>query len=173
MQLKTIEIVGFKSFANKTVIDFKEGITAVVGPNGCGKSSIVDAFRWCLGEMSAKSLRSKQMLDVVFAGSTGKAPMNLAEVTLTFDNTHHLLPIDFTEVEVTRKLFRSGESEYFLNQTQCRLKDIRDLFLDTGIGEGYSILAQGEVDFVINAKAEERRELFEEAAGISKYKVRR
>ncbi|OGR79453.1 MAG: chromosome segregation protein SMC [Elusimicrobia bacterium RIFCSPLOWO2_02_FULL_39_32] len=173
MQLKTIEMVGFKSFANKTVIDFKEGITAVVGPNGCGKSNIVDAFRWCLGEMSAKSLRSKQMLDVVFAGSTGKAPMNLAEVTLTFDNTHHLLPIDFTEVEVTRKLFRSGESEYFLNQTQCRLKDIRDLFLDTGIGEGYSILAQGEVDFVINAKAEERRELFEEAAGISKYKVRR
>lgn len=173
MQLKTIEMVGFKSFANKTVIDFKEGITAVVGPNGCGKSNIVDAFRWCLGEMSAKSLRSKQMLDVVFAGSTGKAPMNLAEVTLTFDNTHHLLPIDFTEVQVSRRLYRSGESEYFLNQTQCRLKDIRDLFLDTGIGEGYSILAQGEVDFVINAKAEERRELFEEAAGISKYKVRR
>ncbi|MBI3012387.1 MAG: AAA family ATPase [Elusimicrobia bacterium] len=173
MYLKSIELVGFKSFANKTYIDLKEGVTGIVGPNGCGKSNIVDAFRWCLGEMSAKSLRSKQMLDVIFAGSSGKAAMNLSEVTLTFDNSHHILPIDFTEVQVTRRLFRSGESEYFLNKTQCRLKDIRDLFLDTGIGEGYSILAQGEVDFVINAKPEERRELFEEAAGISKYKARR
>ena len=166
-------MVGFKSFANKTAIDLKEGFTAVVGPNGCGKSNIVDALRWCLGEMSPKSLRSKQMLDVIFAGSTVKAAQNLAEVTLTFDNSHRLLATDFTEVQVTRRIFRSGESEYFLNKTQCRLKDIRDMFLDTGIGEGYSILAQGEVDFVIQSKPEERRELFEEAAGISKYKARR
>ncbi len=173
MHLKSIEMAGFKSFANRTAIDLKEGFTAVVGPNGCGKSNIVDALRWCLGEMSPKSLRSKQMLDVIFAGSSSKTAQNLAEVTLTFDNAHRLLPTDFTEVQVTRRIFRSGESEYFLNKTQCRLKDIRDLFLDTGIGEGYSILAQGEVDFVIQAKPEERRELFEEAAGISKYKARR
>lgn len=173
MYLKSIEMVGFKSFADKTTIELKEGISAIVGPNGCGKSNIVDALRWSLGEMSAKSLRSKQMLDVIFSGSAGRAPVNLSEVTLTFDNSHHLLPIDYTEVQVSRRLFRSGESQYFLNKTQCRLKDIRDLFLDTGMTEGYSILAQGEVDFVMNAKPEERRELFEEAAGISKYKVRR
>lgn len=173
MHLKSIELVGFKSFAERTFIELKEGISGVVGPNGCGKSNIVDAARWCLGEMSAKSLRSKQMQDVIFAGAAGRTALNMAEVTLTFDNAHRLLPTDYSEVQVTRKLFRSGESEYFLNKTQCRLKDIRDLFLDTGLGEGYSILAQGEVDFVINAKPEERRELFEEAAGVSKYKARR
>ena len=173
MHLKSIEMVGFKSFADRTTVELKPGISGVVGPNGCGKSNIVDRMRWCLGEMSARSLRSKQMLDVIFAGASGRAPMNLAEVTLTFDNTHKILPIDFSEIQVTRKLFRSGESEYFLNRTQCRLKDIRDLFMDTGLHEGYSILAQGEVDFVMNAKPEERRELFEEAAGISKYKARR
>src|SRR5438067_1350242 len=117
MQLKSIEMVGFKSFADKTFVDLKGGTTAIVGPNGCGKSNIVDALRWCMGEMSAKSLRSKQMLDVIFAGSSARPATNLAEVTLTFDNTHHLLPIDFTEVQVSRRLFRSGESEYFLNKT--------------------------------------------------------
>lgn len=173
MHLKSIEMVGFKSFADRTTVELKPGISGIVGPNGCGKSNIVDALRWCLGEMSARSLRSKQMMDVIFAGASGRAPLNLAEVTLTFDNSHKILPIDFTEIQVTRKLFRSGESEYFLNRTQCRLKDIRDLFMDTGMHEGYSILAQGEVDFVMHAKPEERRELFEEAAGISKYKSRR
>lgn len=173
MHLKSIEMVGFKSFADKTFIELKEGLSEIVGPNGCGKSNIVDALRWCLGEMSAKSLRSKQMVDVIFAGAAGRSPVNLSEVTLTFDNSHHLLPTDYSEVQVTRRLYRSGESEYYLNKTQCRLKDIRELFLDTGLGEGYSILAQGEVDFVMNAKPEQRRELFEEAAGISKYKVRR
>ncbi len=173
MHLKSIEMVGFKSFADKTVIELKGGISSVVGPNGCGKSNIVDALRWSLGEMSARSLRSRHMSDVIFSGSAGRQPVNLSEVTLTFDNTDHTLPIDYSEVQVTRRLYRSGESEYYLNKTQCRLKDIRDMFLDTGIGEGYSILAQGEVDFVMNAKAEERRELFEEAAGISKYKARR
>ncbi len=173
MHLKSIEMVGFKSFADKTVVELKPGVSGIVGPNGCGKSNIVDALRWCLGEMSAKSLRSKQMLDVIFAGASGRAPMNMSEVTLTFDNSHGLLPIDFTEIQVTRRLFRSGESEYFLNRTQCRLKDIKDLFMDTGLHEGYSILAQGEVDFVMHAKPEERRQLFEEAAGITKYKTRR
>jgi len=173
MHLKSIEMVGFKSFADRTFIELKPGISGIVGPNGCGKSNIVDALRWCLGEMSAKSLRSKHMLDVIFNGASGRAPLSLAEVTLTFDNTHKVLPLDFSEIQVTRRLYRSGESEYQLNRTQCRLKDIRDLFLDTGLHEGYSILAQGEVDFVMNAKPEERRELFEEAAGISKYKVRR
>ena len=173
MHLKSIEMVGFKSFADRTTVELKPGISGIVGPNGCGKSNIVDALRWCLGEMSARSLRSKQMLDVIFTGASGRAPLNLAEVTLTFDNSHKLLPIDFAEIQVTRKLFRSGESEYYLNRAQCRLKDIRDLFMDTGMHEGYSILAQGEVDFVMHAKPEERRELFEEAAGISKYKARR
>src|ERR1041384_4470928 len=123
MYLKRLEMVGFKSFAERTRLEFEPGITAIVGPNGCGKSNIVDALRWCLGEMSAKSLRSKQMLDVIFSGASGRAPLNLAEVTLTFDNSLHLLPIDFTDVQVTRRLFRSGESEYFLNKTQCRLRD--------------------------------------------------
>ena len=173
MHLKSVEMVGFKSFADKTTVELKPGVSAVVGPNGCGKSNIVDALRWCLGEMSAKSLRSKHMMDVIFSGASGRAPLNLAEVTLCFDNAHRLLPIDFSEVQVTRRLYRSGESEYFLNRTQCRLKDIRELFLDTGIEEGYAILAQGEVDFVMNAKPEDRRELFEEAAGVSKYKARR
>src|SRR5438045_8544252 len=127
MHLKSIELVGFKSFADKTAIDLCPGISGIVGPNGCGKSNIVDALRWCLGEMSAKSLRSKQMLDVIFAGSAGRQATNFAEVTVTFDNSHHLLPIDFTEVQVTRRLFRSVESEYSLNRHQYRLKEIRHL----------------------------------------------
>jgi len=174
MYLKRLEMSGFKSFAERTRLELEAGITAIVGPNGCGKSNIVDALRWCLGEMSAKSLRSKVLLDVIFNGSANRAPSNLAEVSLTFDNANRRLPIDYTEVTVTRRLFRSGESEYFLNKTQCRLRDIHELFLDTGIGEeGYSIMEQGRVEQILTARPEERRELFEEAAGVSKYKARR
>ena len=167
-------MVGFKSFADKTRLEFEPGIAAIVGPNGCGKSNIVDAIRWCLGEMSAKSLRSRVLLDVIFNGSANRPATNLSEVSLTFDNSTNTLPIDYSEVTVTRRLFRSGESEYYLNGTPCRLKDIRDLFLDTGIGDsGYSIMEQGRVAYIMEAKPEERRELFEEAAGVSKYKARR
>ncbi|MCG3203405.1 MAG: Chromosome partition protein Smc [Elusimicrobia bacterium] len=174
MHLKHLDIVGFKSFADNIHLEFEPGITAIVGPNGCGKSNIIDAVRWCLGEMSAKSLRSNLMMDVVFNGSGSRPPQNLAEVTLTFDNSDKRLPIDFSDVSITRRLFRSGESEYFINKTQCRLRDIRELFLDTGMGEdGYSSLEQGKVEWILQAKPEERRELFEEAAGVSKYRARR
>lgn len=174
MHLKKIELCGFKSFADKTRLEFEPGITAIIGPNGCGKSNVADAIRWCIGEQSARSLRSNQMMDVIFNGSQSRATTGMAEVSITFDNSQNVLPIDYSEVTVTRRLFRSGESEYFLNKIQCRLKDIRDLFLDTGIGtEGYSIMEQGKVEFVLSAKPEERRELFEEAAGVSKYKARR
>src|SRR6266568_4287874 len=167
-------MVGFKSFADKTRVEFEPGITAVVGPNGCGKSNISDAIRWALGEMSAKSLRSQQMLDVIFNGTASRSAQGMSEVALTFDNTSHQIPLDYTEVTVSRRLFRSGESEYFINKTQCRLKDVRDLFLDTGVGnDGYYVMAQGKIEFLLSAKPEERRELFEEAAGVSKYKVRR
>ncbi|MEE8424527.1 MAG: AAA family ATPase, partial [Elusimicrobiota bacterium] len=149
-------------------------ITGIVGPNGCGKSNIMEAFRWCIGEMSWKSLRSDSMVSVIFAGTTRRNPMNLAEVTLTFDNASKLLPLQYSEISVTRRIYRSGESEYFLNRTQCRLRDIRELFLDTGIGNaGYAIIDQGGVDFVLKSKPEERRALFEEAAGVSKYKAKR
>jgi chromosome segregation protein len=174
MHLKRLEIHGFKSFADTIKLDFEPGITAVVGPNGCGKSNIIDAIRWCLGEMSAKSLRSTAMMDVVFNGSGSRPPQNLADVTLVFDNTDKRLPIDFSDVSISRRLFRSGESEYFINKTQCRLRDIKELFLDTGMGEdGYSSLEQGKVEWILQAKPEERRELFEEAAGVSKYRARR
>ncbi len=174
MHLKRLEIAGFKSFADSIKLDLEPGITAVVGPNGCGKSNIIDAVRWCLGEMSAKSLRSSMMLDVVFNGSGSRPPQNMAEVTLTFDNSDKRLPIDFSDVSITRRLFRSGESEYYINRTQCRLRDIKELFLDTGMGEdGYSSLEQGKVEWILQAKPEERRELFEEAAGVSKYRARR
>jgi len=174
MYLKKVEICGFKSFADKTLLNFEPGITAIIGPNGCGKSNISDAIRWCLGEQRAKSMRSSQMQEVIFGGTQTRATTGMAEVSLTFDNSQNVLPIDYSEVTVTRRLFRSGESEYFINKTQCRLKDVRDLFLDTGIGsDGYSIIEQGKVDFLTTAKPDDRRELFEEAAGVAKYKVRR
>jgi chromosome segregation protein len=174
MYLKRVEICGFKSFADRTKLEFEPGITAIVGPNGCGKSNIADSIRWCLGAQSARSMRSNQMMDIIFAGSQSRATTGMAEVSLTFDNSTNTLPIDFSEVVVTRRLFRSGESEYLLNKAQCRLKDVRDLFLDTGLGSsGYSIIEQGKVEFILGAKPEERREMFEEAAGISKYKARR
>jgi len=167
-------MVGFKSFAEKTRVDFEPGITAVVGPNGCGKSNISDSIRWALGEMSAKSLRSSQMMDVIFNGTAKRPAQGMSEVSLTFDNTSRQIPLDFTEVTIARRLFRSGESEYFINKTQCRLKDLRDLFLDTGVGnDGYYVMAQGKIEFILSAKPEERRELFEEAAGVAKYKARR
>src|SRR5580698_573826 len=167
-------MVGFKSFADKTRVEFESGITAIVGPNGCGKSNISDAIRWSLGEMSARSLRSQQMLDVIFNGTANRPSQGMSEVALTFDNTSRQIPLDYTEVTIARRLFRSGESEYFINKTQCRLKDIRDMFLDTGIGnDGYYMMAQGKIEFILSSKPEERRELFEEAAGVSKYKARR
>jgi chromosome segregation protein len=172
--LKYIEIYGFKSFANRTKIEFFPGISAIVGPNGVGKSNIVDAVKWCIGEMSSKSLRMPSMMDVIFNGTTKRPQMNLAEVTLVFDNSERKLNIAFDEVAVTRKIYRSEESEYFINRVACRLKDIRELFLDTGIGSnGYAIIDQGEIDEILLSNAIERREVFEEVSGISKYKVKK
>ncbi len=174
MYLKAIEIIGFKSFADKSHLDFEPGITCVVGPNGCGKSNVIDSVRWTIGEMSWKALRSSSMVDIIFNGTAKRAPLNMAQVSMIFDNTGRQLPLDFNEITVTRKIFRSGESEYYLNKVQCRLRDIRDLFLDTGIGgEGYAIIDQGGVESVLSASPEQRREMFEEVAGVSKYKAKR
>lgn len=174
MYLKALEIYGFKSFANKVKMPLKPGITCIVGPNGCGKSNVVDGLKWCIGEMSWKSLRMPSMMDVIFAGTTKRQALNMGEVSMTFDNDSRKLPLDFSEVTVTRKIYRSEESEYFINKVQCRLRDIREMFLDTGIGtDGYAIIDQGEVETVLSATAEQRRELFEEAAGVSKYKAKR
>ena len=174
MYLKALEIYGFKSFANKVKLPLKPGITCIVGPNGCGKSNVVDSIKWCIGEMSWKSLRMPSMMDVIFAGTTKRQSLNMGEVSMTFDNESRKLPLDFSEVTVTRKIYRSEESEYFINKVQCRLRDIREMFLDTGIGtDGYAIIDQGEVETVLSATAEQRRELFEEAAGVSKYKAKR
>ena len=174
MQLTRLEVKGFKSFGDKITINFNEGITAVVGPNGCGKSNVVDSIRWVLGEQSTRMLRSEKMENVIFNGSKTRKPGNLAEVSLTFDNTKNILPTEFSQVTLTRKLYRSGESEYWLNDVQCRLKDITDLFLDTGIGpDSYSIIELRMIDEIINNKENSRRNLFEEASGISKYKLRK
>jgi len=172
--LKRLEIYGFKSFAEKTVLNFEDSINGIVGPNGSGKSNIVDAIKWCLGEQSLKEIRAKNPLDVIFAGSESKPPLNYCEVTITFDNQRGIFPIDYEEISITRKIYRNGETEYFINKAPCRLKDIKDLILDTGLAsDGYSIIPQGKVEFVVSAKPEERRLLFEETAGISKYKVKR
>ncbi len=174
MQLTKIEIKGFKSFGDKITINFNEGVTAIVGPNGCGKSNVVDAIRWVLGEQSTRMLRSEKMDNVIFNGTKNRKAANLAEVSLTFDNTKNILPTDFTQVTLTRRLFRTGESEYRLNDVQCRLKDITDLFLDTGIGaDSYSIIELKMIDEIITNKEGSRRNLFEEASGISKYKLRK
>ena len=174
MYLKKLELCGFKSFADRTVLTFEHGVSAIIGPNGCGKSNTADAIRWCLGEQRAKSMRSKAMQDVIFGGTKTRAATGMAEVTLVFDNSQNSIPIDYSEVAITRRLFRSGESEYFINKAQCRLKDIKDLFLDTGIGTGgYSIIEQNKVEELVMANPETRREFFEEAAGVAKYKVRR
>lgn len=174
MYLKSIEVHGFKSFANKIVFQFHDGITAIVGPNGSGKSNVADAVRWVLGEQSAKQLRGSKMEDVIFSGTQLRKPMGYAYVAITLDNSDHKLPIEYEEVTVARRVYRSGESEYLINGSICRLRDVQELFLDTGIGkEGYSIIGQGQIDKILSGKPEDRRELFDEAAGIVKYKKRK
>jgi len=174
MHLKRLELIGFKSFADRTELEFGRGITAVVGPNGCGKSNISDGIRWVLGEQSAKTLRGGKMEDVIFAGSDTRKPVGYGEVSLTLDNSDGTLPLEYTEVTVTRRLSRSGESEYYINRQPCRLKDITELFMDTGVGkEAYSIIGQGQVEQVLSTRAEDRRGIFEEASGIVKYKTRK
>ena len=174
MYLKNIEVQGFKSFAQKINFEFHNGITGIVGPNGSGKSNVGDAVRWVLGEQSAKQLRGGNMQDVIFSGTETRKPLGYASVAITLDNSDHKLNVDFEEVTVTRRLYRSGESEYLMNGASCRLKDINELFYDTGIGkEGYSIIGQGQIDKILSGKPEERRELFDEAAGIVKFKRRK
>ncbi|MDE6182702.1 MAG: AAA family ATPase, partial [Eubacteriales bacterium] len=174
MFLKKLEVQGFKSFPEKIKLNFKKGITGVVGPNGSGKSNISDAIRWVLGEQSAKSLRGDKMEDIIFAGTKNRKPLGFAEVSMTLDNTDKKLNLDFSEITITRKVYRSGESGYYINGTACRLKDIHELFMDTGIGkEGYSIIGQGKIDAILSNKSEDRRALFEEAVGIVKFKNRR
>ncbi len=174
MRLKTLDIKGFKSFGDKVTIHFSEGVTAIVGPNGSGKSNVVDAMRWVLGEQKTRMLRSEKMENIIFNGTKSRKPANLAEVSLTFENTRNILPTEFSDVTITRKLYRSGESEYQLNNVTCRLKDITDLFLDTGIGsDSYSIIELRMIDEILNDRNDTIRQLFEEASGISKYKVRK
>ena len=174
MYLKSIEIHGFKSFANKIVFQFHNGITGIVGPNGSGKSNVADAVRWVLGEQRIKQLRGASMQDVIFSGTETRKPLSYAYVAITLDNSDHQLAIDYDEVTVARRIYRSGESEYLINGTPCRLKDVNELFYDTGIGkEGYSIIGQGQIDKILSGKPEERRELFDEAAGIVKFKRRK
>ena len=174
MYLKSIEVHGFKSFANKILFQFHNGITGIVGPNGSGKSNVADAVRWVLGEQRIKQLRGATMQDVIFSGTELRKPLGYAYVAITLDNSDHQLAIDYDEVTVARRLYRSGESEYLINGTPCRLKDVNELFYDTGIGkEGYSIIGQGQIDKILSGKPEERRELFDEAAGIVKYKKRK
>ncbi|MBT8377730.1 MAG: chromosome segregation protein SMC [Ignavibacteria bacterium] len=174
MYLSKLEILGFKSFAQKTVIKFNDGVTSIVGPNGCGKTNIVDAIRWCLGEQKSSALRSDKMENVIFNGTANRKPMGMSEVSLTIENTKGVLPTEYTDVTITRRIFRSGESEYLLNKNLCRLKDITNLFMDTGIGaNAYSVIELKMVETILSSKAEERRTMFEEAAGVNKYKLRR
>ena len=174
MYLKSIEVQGFKSFAQKINFEFHNGITGIVGPNGSGKSNVADAVRWVLGEQSAKQLRGGNMQDVIFSGTQTRKPQSFASVAITMDNSDHKLPVEYEEVTVTRRLYRSGESEYLINGSACRLRDINEMFYDTGIGkEGYSIIGQGQIDRILSGKPEDRRELFDEAAGIVKFKRRK
>ena len=177
MKIKRIEITGFKSFVERTFLDFDDGITSIVGPNGCGKSNVVDAIRWVMGEQSARNLRGRLMEDVIFGGSESRKPLGMAEVNLIMDNTSGLAPAafrEYAEIQVTRRLYRNGESEYLLNRTPCRLLDITELFMDTGVGtRAYSIIEQGKIGMIINAKPEDRRSLIEEAAGVTKFKARK
>lgn len=174
MYLKKLELQGFKSFADKTVLDFMPGVTTVIGPNGSGKSNISDSIRWVLGEQSMKSLRGSKTEDVIFAGTQNRKSLGFAEASIIIDNTDGKLPIEFNEVTVTRRIYRNGESGYFINKTPCRLKDILELFMDTGIGkDGYSIIGQGKIDEILSNKSDERRHVFEEAAGIVKHRTRK
>ena len=174
MYLKRIEVSGFKSFANRMNLDFTDGITCIVGPNGSGKSNVADAVRWVLGEQSAKQLRGSNMQDVIFSGTENRKPQGMAYVAITMDNRDRSLAVDCDEVTVSRRVYRSGESEYMMNGAACRLRDIQELFYDTGIGkEGYSIIGQGQIDRIVSGRPEERRELLDEAAGIVKFKKRK
>ena len=171
MKLKTLEITGFKSFAERTKIEFMPGITGVVGPNGSGKSNIIEAIRWVMGEQSAKGLRGDKMADVIFGGTSERAPLNRAEVAITFDNTDHYLNSDYSEITITRTLYRNGDSNYQINGVQVRLKDIHELFMDSGLGrESFSIISQGRVESIFSAKPVERRSIIEDVAGVYKYK---
>ena len=172
--LKALELAGFKSFADKTRFEFPPGITVVVGPNGSGKSNVVDAIKWVLGEQSIKSLRGKEMADVIFNGSPTRRGMNAAEITLIFNNANRLLPLDTPEVYITRRVYRSGEGEYLINRNPSRLRDIRDLLAGTGLGtQAYSVIEQGKVDVLLQSSAKDRRMIFEEAAGISRFKLKK
>lgn len=172
--LKRIEIQGFKSFADKISLEFEKGITAIVGPNGSGKSNVSDAIRWVLGEQSAKTLRGSKMEDIIFAGTENRKALSFAEVSIIMDNSDKSLPVEYSEVNITRRLFRSGDSEYYINKSSCRLKDIYELFMDTGVGkDGYSVIGQGRIDEILSSKSEDRRNIFEEASGIMKYKTRK
>ena len=174
MRLKRLEIYGFKSFADRTVVEFDQGITGIVGPNGSGKSNLSDAVRWVLGEQSAKALRGGKMEDVIFNGTQKRKRLGYCEVSLVFDNEDHALAVDFAEVMITRRVYRSGEGEYYINKAACRLRDIIELFRDTGVGkEGYSIIGQGRIGEILSQKSEDRRGIFEEAAGIVKYRTRK
>ena len=174
MHLHSLELIGFKSFADKTIFEFHEGVTAIVGPNGCGKSNVLDAVRWVLGEQSAKALRGGEMADVIFNGTETRKPVGFGEVSLTFTNCGSELGVDWHDVRVTRRVYRDGNSEYLLNKTVCRLRDIQALFADTGVGRSaYSIMEQGKIDLILSSRPEDRRTVFEEAAGITKYKTQK
>ncbi|MCZ7583110.1 MAG: AAA family ATPase [Deltaproteobacteria bacterium] len=177
MKIKHVEMVGFKSFVDKTRLSFTDGISVIVGPNGCGKSNVVDAIRWVMGELSAKSLRGTEMQDVIFAGSNSRKPTSMAQVSLLFSCEDGVHPVGYenvSEIEIARRLYRSGESEYFINRQACRLKDIHEMLMDTGIGaRTYSVIEQGQIARVLSAKPQDRRFLIEDAAGITKYRVRR
>src|SRR5213083_1782365 len=174
MHLQSLELVGFKSFADKTTFNFHEGITAIIGPNGCGKSNVLDAVRWALGEQSAKSLRGEEMADVIFNGAETRKPVGFAEVSLTFTDCAEELGIEWHDVRVARRVYRDGNSEYLLNKTLCRLRDIQGLFADTGIARAaYSMMEQGKIDMILSSRPEDRRAVFEEAAGVTKYKTQK
>src|SRR5665213_2098132 len=174
MRLKSLKVFGFKTFAEATTLDFVDGTTAVVGPNGSGKSNLVDAIRWVLGEQSSRSLRSQKMEDVIFAGNNTRKPLGMTEVSLTFDNTERVLPLDFGEVQITRRAYRVGESEFYINREPVRLRDVHELLMGTGLGPGsYAIVSQGQIDAILSSKPTERRALFEETAGIGKFLARK
>src|SRR6201986_743962 len=174
MYLKSIELAGFKSFAHRTTLNLHRGVSAIVGPNGCGKSNVLDAIRWALGEQSAKALRGGEMADVIFSGTDTKQAVGVAEVSLTFAECEKDLGVEYNEVNITRRVYRDGRSDYLLNRVPCRLKDIQMLFMDTGIGRSaYSIMEQGRIDQILSSRPEDRRAIFEEAAGVTKYKAQK
>jgi chromosome segregation protein len=174
VRLKQLRVFGFKTFAEPLKLDFEPGITAIVGPNGSGKSNLVDAIRWALGEQSSKQLRSNRTDDVIFAGNTKRKPLGMAEVSLVFDNSDRHLPVDFNEVEISRRAYRAGEIEYYLNRSHVRLRDVMDVLMGSGLGPGsYSIVSQGHIDEILSSKPTERRALFEETAGIARFLARK